>query len=150
MSSLRALWTHPRLKFFQASFLMLCASVGGGVFTTLTNAALWRFCQKGSPDDYTTLTALREALTQFTIPIMGIQTAFAQLAAKHEMDVVPSPVSGALRGQIRGIALYWIAIAALMLAFQSDILSSFKLSDRSQLWAAWCYGWFLLLSPGFF
>lgn len=150
MSFLKALWTHPRLKFFQASFLMLCASVGGGVFTTLTNAAIWRFCQKGSPDDYTTLTALREALTQFMIPIMGIQTAFAQLAAKHDTETNPSPVSGALRGQVRGIALYWFAIAGLMLMFQSDILTSFKISDRTQLWVAWCYGWLLLLSPGFF
>ncbi|MBI3870524.1 MAG: hypothetical protein HY299_18510 [Verrucomicrobia bacterium] len=150
MSGLKALWSHPRLRFFQDSLLMLCASVGGGVFTMLTNIATWHFLQKNALDDYTTLTALRDTLTQFTIPVMGVQTAFAQLAAKHAPEVDPSPVSGALRGQMRWLAVYWLGVAALMLAFQPSIGKTFKVGDPAKLWIGWGYGWLLLLTPAFF
>ena len=150
MSWLRSAWHNPKLVFYRNTLLLLLATVGGGVLSSLMNALVSHFVTKGNPGEYATFSALRDALGLLTIPVIGMQTAFAQLAARETGPNAPRILSGALRSQIRLLSLYWFGLALCCLLLKGSLVARFHLGDPLKLWLALGAGWLMLTTPAFF
>lgn len=150
MSRWKAAWHNPKLAFYRDTLLLLAATIGGGMLSSVMNLVVSNFVSKGKAGEFATFVALRDALGQLTIPVVGMQTAFAQLAARHTGPDAPGILSGALRSQIRVLTAYWGLLAVGCLLFQSDLVERFHLGDPVKLWLALGAGWLMLITPAFF
>jgi O-antigen/teichoic acid export membrane protein len=138
-----------RLSFFRQSAWLTMGIVGGGmVFGTLLQAVLGRTLGvKGH--DYDTYSTLVQALTQLGIPLIGLQTAFAHLAARSDSAEHRAELSGAIRALFRNVGCLWVLLAIGCACFQSRLLARYQITSV-ELWLMVAAAFFSHTTPALF
>ena len=137
-----------RFRFFRQSAWMLASTAGGGIFGWALQAALNGALLK-SHSELGTYETLIAGVAQIGIPLGFLQTAFAQLGARSVHAEHQAELSGAIRGYLRGMVMFWIVLSVGLLLFQSRLTGLFHI-ESLELWLAFAAAFFSLTTPGLF
>ncbi|MBL9169718.1 MAG: hypothetical protein JNN07_18400 [Verrucomicrobiales bacterium] len=127
-----------RFAFFRQSTWLLLATAGGGLFGVLLQKLAGHFIPAANhlnpSETYSSFISMREAQAQLCIPFIGMQTAFAQLAARSGALQDDEEVSGALRGLLKCMLGFWVIMGVLCQIFQNSLMATYKLTGPWILW----------------
>jgi O-antigen/teichoic acid export membrane protein len=140
-----------RLVFARQSLLILVASHVGSVCLVVMAGLVARALDPvgSSTTHYSLFETLRAALAQCSIPLLGMQTAFAQLAAKRAAQEIQPSLAGAIRGVVKASLLLWTGLAAVCFLFRDWIALNYSLPNLSILGFALVAGWAMVTTPLF-
>ena len=136
-----------RFAFFRQSTWLLLATVGGGVFGVLLQRVVGEFIPQS---EYSAFMAMRDAQAILCIPFIGMQTAFAQLAARSGALQDDAEISGALRGLMKVMLGFWCVLGLICFLFQQSLSSSYKISSPLSLWFTLGSAMVLAATPALF
>lgn len=126
----------------------MIASLGGGFFSTILITVVGHYL-KGR-GDYSAFVSLRDALAILMTPLVGMQTAFAQLAAKDLGNESSGQWSSALKGLLKGLLLFWVVLAVVVAFVQRPLATLYNLPTPALLWFGLAAGFFLIGTPALF
>lgn len=121
---------ESRATFFRQSGWMAVATVGGGVFNLLASLLVFRM-PKAEVNTFDTALA---ALAILGAPALGMQAAFAAQAAVAESEQSLQRLAAMMRAALLWIGVGWVLLAGLSLAFTSQILHLYGLTEPVFLW----------------
>ncbi len=125
-----------RFTFFRQSGWMLMATIGGGVFMFLVQAAAQRMPKDvlTGESQYGVFATLLTALGQLAIPAIGLQTVFAQQAGAAHDEQRRAVLAGTVRGVLKVLFSFWLIVAVLAVVFQARLLADYKIGNATALW----------------
>ncbi len=142
---------EDKLTFFRQSTWMLIATVGGGCFMFLVQAAAQRMPKDPLTGDsqYGVFVALMNALGQMAIPALGLQTIFAQQAVAADSEEKRAALAGTVRGVLKVFLAFWLCIVAVAVVFRQNLLTDYKIENAAALWLTLAVGLVSMLNPMF-
>jgi O-antigen/teichoic acid export membrane protein len=141
-----------RLAFFRQSSWVLIATLGGGAFMFLVQAAAQRYMpadELTKETQFGVFMALLNALAQMAIPALGLQTVFVQQTVAAVDTAKQRELSGTIRGVVKVLFVLWAMLAVLALVFQKGLLENYKIQNPAAIWLTVGCALLAMLTPVF-
>lgn len=125
-----------RLAFFRQTTWMVIATVVGGVFMALVQAAAQHMPVDAVTGEtqYGVFVAMLTALSQLAIPALGLQSVFAQQAVAGHDARKRAELIGTVRGVLKVLIGFWLVVVVLAVIFKSQLLAAYKIPNAVTLW----------------
>lgn len=100
------------------------------------------------PDaEYATFTTMLQLFVWLSIPAVGLQMVFAQLAAAAVTEQKRRELTGAARAVLIGISIIWILLAGLLFLFGGRLAAAWSLKSLWSIWLTLIMGFVGLCIP---
>lgn len=132
--------------FFRQIGWVLFATLAGGACNTLVHT----FARTMPPAEYGLFSSfLQAALPQLSIPAIGLQMFFAQMAAEAVSDSKRRDLAAAVRRVSLGLVVIWIVAAVLVFVFRESLIQTYKIGSPAALLVLMAVVLVTILNPVF-
>jgi O-antigen/teichoic acid export membrane protein len=100
-------------------------------------------------EEYGVFATLLQIIALMGIPAVGLQSVFAQQAARSFTPAHERKLVGTFRAVLRGIFFLWLFMVALVWWWRDDLLAALKITNPAALWLAVAVGLVALWRPVF-
>jgi O-antigen/teichoic acid export membrane protein len=125
-----------RHSFFRQSGWMMLAITTSGVLMFGVHA----FAPFMSKSEYGLFSTLLSLILMMMVPVLGLQTLFAQLAASVQNEAGQRQLTGAARVLFRWTFGIWLVMALGVALFQRWLVADLKITNAFALWIALLIG----------
>lgn len=125
-----------RHSFFRQSGWMMLSITASGVLMFAVHA----FAPFMSKNEYGLFGTLLSLILMMMVPVLGMQTLFAQLAASVQDEAGQRQLSGAARALFRWTFGVWLVMAFGVALFQRWLVADLKVTNAFALWIALLIG----------
>ncbi len=134
---------ESRKAYFRQSTWMMTATVVSGGCMFLVHPLLRRI----TTAEYATFTTMLQLLVWLSIPAVGLQMVFAQLASAAVTEQKQRELSGAVRAVLAGTSVIWLLIAGVVLVLGQRLANLWSLDNVWPLWLTLGMGLLSLWAP---
>ncbi len=130
--------------FFRQTGWMVVATTLGGLCMWLLHIPAQANMSKS---EYGVFLALLQVLNLMLIPSLGLQSVFAQQTAGAISAELRKQLASTTRRLLGGVFVLWVAMVALGLLFQNQVISTLKIANPAAWWITMLIGLAMLWLP---